>query len=236
MASSVFLPIVDLSNVTGTLPVANGGTSLATLTAHALYVGNGTGAPAAVSVGATGTVLVGATGADPAFSGTLPNALVAAKGTGAATGPLSAALTVNTTLAATGADTNETTLWTYNLPANTLSANGKGVRITVFGSFAANNNTKTLRTKFGGTTVHSEAGGGAFNANGFVVTCYVYRTGAGAQLGIGHMTFGGGAQTDAPVTPAETETNAIAIAFTGENGTAAANDIVFRGALVEALN
>lgn len=60
---------VDLTaHVTGTLPVANGGFGLATLTAHALYVGNGTGAPAAVAVGATGTVLVGATGADPSFS------------------------------------------------------------------------------------------------------------------------------------------------------------------------
>ena len=56
------------SGVTGTLPVANGGTSLATLTAHALYVGNGTSAPNALAVGATGTLLVGATTADPAFA------------------------------------------------------------------------------------------------------------------------------------------------------------------------
>ncbi len=48
--------------------VAGGGTGLATLTAHALYVGNGTSAPAAVSVGATNTVLHGSTGADPSFS------------------------------------------------------------------------------------------------------------------------------------------------------------------------
>lgn len=47
--------------------VANGGTGLATLTAHAVYVGNGTSAPAALSVGATNTVLRGSTGADPAF-------------------------------------------------------------------------------------------------------------------------------------------------------------------------
>jgi hypothetical protein len=58
------------ADVTGTLPVANGGTSLATLTAHAIYVGNTTSAPTALSVGATGTVLAGATGADPAFTAT----------------------------------------------------------------------------------------------------------------------------------------------------------------------
>jgi hypothetical protein len=77
----------------GTLAVAGGGTGLATLTAHALYVGNGTSAPAALAVGATGSVLAGSTGADPAFSATptittltLTNALgVASGGTGLAT-------------------------------------------------------------------------------------------------------------------------------------------------------
>lgn len=51
----------------GVLTVAHGGWNLATLTAHAVYVGNGTSAPNAVSVGATGTVLRGQTGADPIF-------------------------------------------------------------------------------------------------------------------------------------------------------------------------
>lgn len=63
-------PITAAGAVTlsGTLVVANGGTGLATLTAHALYVGNGTAAPTALPVGATNTVLHGNTGADPSFS------------------------------------------------------------------------------------------------------------------------------------------------------------------------
>lgn len=52
----------------GTLAVARGGTGLATLTAHALYVGNGAVAPTALAVGATNTVLHGNTGANPSFS------------------------------------------------------------------------------------------------------------------------------------------------------------------------
>ena len=164
----------------------------------------------------------------------LNNAQVA-PGTGTAIGKVSSVLTVSTTQAGTPASTAETTLWTYSLPANTLSANAKGVRVTVFGSFAANTNTKTLRLKFGATTVFSESGAGAFNGNGFVASGVVVRTGASAQVGIGNMMFGGGAATDAPVTPAEDTTAAIAIAFTGENGIASANDIVFRGAIVEAL-
>lgn len=52
----------------GTLAVTRGGTGLATLTAHALYVGNGAVAPTALAVGATNTVLHGNTGANPSFS------------------------------------------------------------------------------------------------------------------------------------------------------------------------
>lgn len=50
------------------LAVARGGTALATLTAHALYVGNGASAPTALAVGTTGTILQGNTGANPSFS------------------------------------------------------------------------------------------------------------------------------------------------------------------------
>lgn len=48
--------------------VADGGTGLSTLTASALYVGNGASAPTALAVGATGTVLIGNTGANPSWS------------------------------------------------------------------------------------------------------------------------------------------------------------------------
>lgn len=55
--------------------VAQGGTGLATLTAHALYVGNGTSAPTAVAVCGTGTYVRGVAAADPICSTlTLPNA------------------------------------------------------------------------------------------------------------------------------------------------------------------
>lgn len=67
-ADPVYGAVVLTTDVTGVLPVANGGTSLATLTAHALYVGNGASAPTALSVGATGTVLHGNSGADPSYS------------------------------------------------------------------------------------------------------------------------------------------------------------------------
>ncbi len=62
------LPLINLATqVVGVLGVAHGGTALATLTAHALYVGNGTSAPNAVGLGTTTTTLHGNASADPTF-------------------------------------------------------------------------------------------------------------------------------------------------------------------------
>lgn len=82
-------------DVTAPLNVAHGGTGRTTLTAHSLYVGNGTSAINPITNGTTGQALVAATGADPAF-GTLP---VAGGGTGAVT--LTGVLTGNGTSAVT---------------------------------------------------------------------------------------------------------------------------------------
>lgn len=57
--------------VTTPLTVAEGGTGLATITAHGVVVGEGTSAVTPLTVGTTGQLLQGATGADPAFGTTL---------------------------------------------------------------------------------------------------------------------------------------------------------------------
>jgi len=56
------------NNVTGILPVANGGTGLATLTAHSLQVGNGTTALTQLGLGTTTTLLHGNASGDPTWS------------------------------------------------------------------------------------------------------------------------------------------------------------------------
>lgn len=145
-------------------------------------------------------------------------------------------LTVNTTQAGTTSVTTEEDLWSYSLPANTLNANGRGVRITAFGSFAANGNTKTLRLKFGGSNIVSYAI--ATNNSGWEASGIVIRTGASTQLAGGNKLLTNSATllSSGIVTPAEDTTAAIVIKVTGTNGTASANDIVFRGAVVELLN
>jgi hypothetical protein len=56
------------TGVTGILPVANGGTGLATLTAHDVLVGNGTGTVTLISPSTAGFILTSnGTGADPSF-------------------------------------------------------------------------------------------------------------------------------------------------------------------------
>jgi hypothetical protein len=56
------------TQVTGTLPVGNGGTGATTLTANGVLYGAGTSAIAATAVGTTGQVLVGNTGAAPSWA------------------------------------------------------------------------------------------------------------------------------------------------------------------------
>ena len=57
--------------VSGLLPVANGGTGVASITAHGVVIGEGASATAATAAGASGTVLQGAgSSTDPSFTST----------------------------------------------------------------------------------------------------------------------------------------------------------------------
>ncbi len=65
-----------LTNCTG-LPVAGGGTGLATLTNHALQVGASTSAVTQLALGTTGQLLTGVTSGDPAWSLPKPTSITA---------------------------------------------------------------------------------------------------------------------------------------------------------------
>ena len=69
--TSAFLSTVSLTtNVTGTLPIANGGTGAATLTANSIILGNGTSALSTLGAGVNGQIPIGRTGLAPVL-GTL---------------------------------------------------------------------------------------------------------------------------------------------------------------------
>lgn len=58
----------NATNTSNPITVAQGGTGLATLTAHSVQVGAGTSNVTQVSVGTNGQCLLGSTGADPVFA------------------------------------------------------------------------------------------------------------------------------------------------------------------------
>ena len=154
-------------------------------------------------------------------------------GAGTASGMPSGVVTINATAAGNAANTNLQTLWTYTLPANTLNANGRAVRVRVWGTFAANGNTKLAHVYFGATQAVTY--GGAPNNESFFMDAIVVRTGAATQV-----TFGWGLRNglvdNLATTAAETLTGDVAITFKAQSSvTGAANDIVFKGAVVEVL-
>lgn len=157
-------------------------------------------------------------------------------GSGGATAGISSVLTVSTTTAQTTAVITEETLWTYSLPANTLSADGHGVRITAWGSFAANANVKTVRVKFGATTLQPSSDiATAPSGRAWRFVGEVARTGASTQVGSHLLSIAGLAVTQVVATPAENTATAITLAVTGQNGTASAGDIVLNYVMVEFL-
>jgi hypothetical protein len=155
-------------------------------------------------------------------------------GIGSAVYTPSGVITASTTQAATIADTNETDLWTYTLPANSLNANLKGVRIHVFGTFGATANNKTIKLYFAGTQIGALTSAG--NNVAWEMLGTVLRTGASSQLAGGAINVDLSSQRAVVTTPAGDTTTGLIIKMTGQNGTAAANDIVFRGAIVEYLS
>jgi len=142
---------------------------------------------------------------------------------------------IDTTAVGTGADTNETDLITFSLPADSLSADGKVVRITAWGNTAANGNTKTIRLKFGAEEIRA-IGPSAINGLDWRIDGLVIRTGATTQDAMATESLDAAAQDTTITTPAETLSGAVVIKITGENGSAAANDIVCEGMMIEFLN
>lgn len=146
-------------------------------------------------------------------------------------GPLSSQFT-----SVSNVSTTETDLMTYALPAGALSANGKGVRIKAWGSFAANGNSKAVKLVFGATTLHTRTA--STNGGMWVFDSIVLRTSATAQIGTAELrestattnTLYSGENT----TPAETLSGAVTIKVTGTSAVGS-SDITQLGMLIEAL-
>lgn len=152
-------------------------------------------------------------------------------GTGTGRAEIGGKVHVNTTSVGTDADTVEKDLLTYTLPANSLNADGKGVRITTWITTAATANEKTIRLYFGSTVVR-QIGTSVLNNQSMFAQGIIIRTGASTQDAVG-IEVGNTTAFAIFTAPAEDTTGTIVIKVTGQNSSAAANDIVAQGLMVE---
>ena len=156
-------------------------------------------------------------------------------GSSLSTGRVPAIAYTSATNASTGANTTETDLQSYTLPANVLGDNGRGLRIRAWGDFAANGNTKTVRLEFGGTTIQFNATTTAPNNMDYVIEAVILRIGANSQTYGSFMLVETLPQSTTSTSIAITDTASIVIKVTGQNGTANAGDISCRAMTVEVL-
>lgn len=169
--------------------------------------------------------------------GRLPNLQTLFVGTGGATATLGGALTTSTTQACTTGLVEED-LWTYSLPANSLDADGRGIRIMAFGSLANNANAKTVN--FYANALVVVGTGSQTTANGiWRLDVTLLRSGPATEVGYAGISSGVGGSSvqtlrGASLASTANTTSALPIKITGTTPTTIA-DVCVRGAVVETL-
>lgn len=156
-------------------------------------------------------------------------------GTGSGSARMAGTLNVSGTVTG-NVGVGEDILATYTVPADTLAANGQALRISAWGTTAANGNNKEGRIRFGGIggTVVADTGVGAFNALAWNMNAIIVRTGAATQTSTGNAFISNSAFTTSRTAPGQTLSGTVDIVVTGE----ATNndDIQIYGLIVEAVN
>lgn len=120
--------------------------------------------------------------------------------------------------------TNEVTLDTYSLPANSLDFVGRGVKITAFGSFGNTTHSKTASVYFGSEKFLTNTTA----TTSWVIEVNVLKDAANSQA-MGGVMFGPASVATQYQSGAETDTSAITIKVTGQTQTAATGDVVLNG-------
>jgi hypothetical protein len=120
--------------------------------------------------------------------------------------------------------TGEDQLFSYTVPASTLSADGNSLHVRFAGTVASNGNTKTLKAKFGATTFATGIVTGSAITTSWTFDCYIIRTGATTQKCNCMLNTPDAEGISYYATAGETLSGTVSLVLTGE-GTAT-NDIV----------
>ncbi|ESY02284.1 glycosyl hydrolase family 28-related protein [Mesorhizobium sp. LNJC405B00] len=139
----------------------------------------------------------------------------------------------NTGSVATTAIITQEDLMTYTIPASVLKV-GQKVRLTAWGTTAANANGKTIRLWFGGNSIIDH--NGAWNATPWRMTSELVITGASAQEYFGVAIPTAVVPTARQGTLTVTDTATIIVKATGQNAVATAADITCQGFTVEIID
>ena len=137
------------------------------------------------------------------------------------------------TASGTDANTSEKDLSTTDLPANLLFTNNAGIWIEAWGTTAANANNKTIKLYVGGTAIANSTNlVAAPNGVGWKIRATVMRRGSSSQTYFSEVSAAGHPPFTAAGTLTATDTAAITVKDTGQNGSASANDIRHEGLCV----
>lgn len=134
---------------------------------------------------------------------------------------------------ATGANTTETDFATYTFGPSALTV-GEGFRLHLGLVTAANANTKRVRVYFGATTIFDSTAL-ASNNESWDLSLVLLRTGSAAQAYTSRGQRASSLFAIASGTATEDMSTAKLLRVTGTNGTANANDLTLRTAVLERL-
>ena len=129
-------PVSLTSGISGTLPVANGGTGLTTLTSNSLFVGNGTSALTALGVATNGQIPIGRTGLSPVLA-------TLTAGTNVTVTNASGAITIAASLTTLTANLNGAGYNIYGLGWLSGDAQNEGIAINSAGRVFVGSSTPT---------------------------------------------------------------------------------------------
>jgi hypothetical protein len=142
---------------------------------------------------------------------------------------------LNTQVAAfSSANTNTSqTMFTFSVPAGTLSVAGNGLYVETWGTTAANAAPKSITLNIGGQKVNT----GTFttSASAWSLDAYVFKTGASAQTMLFEGWAGSSRVTSAVGTDTSVDTSAISITVVATDASAASANVLGNGIIVQFL-